>query len=983
MQKSKIAMWKKAAIFIFFLPITTAIGQSDSLAAEKLVGQACAALEKKQPATARQLYGQALQIFQSKDLMTRWLESHVDLARCWAADMEQPFVAQEYLNDALRGYFRPPLTGPEWEAYARIYLNKGHISQYFIADLLGAAQQYEKCYDVYIHQLQEHNDGIAGYLYHQLGNLYTRLGDYERAENLLRRGIAYGKKHRRAEVGKYGDLAIVLVDVGKSQEALDVVQAGLAHGLSNEVLVTTRICEARAHLNLGDAKKAWLALDECPDLIRKLPADETDQEYYWAGYYATLGTVHDSTGDYRQAERNYRQAISNEIISWKTQYRREVGKSHVNLGNFYLRQQKPGAALQAFQQALQCVLREFNPHSTNEHPMAGQFYAENTIIEGLVGKAAAFRALGQPAQALVCYELIPIIEAKLRATHAYESSSLLALGESRKRFDDAIGIAWELYAQSQQPTYVERAFQLTEQARGMLLVQSLARAQAEYQLPDSIRRRDDGLRVRILWYEQKIAAEDRRGSAADHPKIEQWKNELLILKHTQEEFVQQLRRDFPDFAHLSDEIAFLQVKDVPALLRPDQALVDYYVTETHFYVFWLDAAGHFTWRQEALPANFREDVRFFTEYPTTWSEQIDAARDHRFQQTGFDLYQKLLAPELAASPNIHSLVLVPDDALVFIPFEMLLTANSTATNWPAMPWLLNNYNTGYAYSATLLGMQQALSRQHAQEARPRYALGGFAPSYDPKSWQQDTAKVFRDQVYDVKSTLAEVQKVHRLIGGQAYYGDKASEAQFRLTAPTCRVLLLAMHGFADDQHPELARLLFGNPTTGSINDDNILFANELQVMQLHADLAVLSACHTGFGKLNKGEGVYSLARAFAAAGVPCTVMSLWRLHEDTGPAIVEAFFKYLQNGKSKDEALRLAKIDFITEPNHEEMASPYYWAGLMVTGDVRPMNLPAVPQPPTPWWPAALMGAAVVGGGWWWLRRRKRWMPIFDRQSLA
>lgn len=962
-------MWKIAVVFIFLLKMTTADGQSDSLAAEKLVEQACAALEKKQLPEYHRLYGQALQIFQSNDMLTRWLESHVDLARCWASALDQPFAAQACLDAALHAYFRPPQTGPEWEAYARIYLNKGHISQYFINDLIGAGRQYEQCYDIYVHQLHEHNDGIAGYLYHQLGNLYTRLGDYERAESLLRRGIDYAQRYHQPGIGKYGDLAIVLVDVGKSQEALALIQEGLASGLSQDVLVTTRICEARACLQLGEAHKAKTAASECPRLISQLNAEETDREYYWAGYYAVLAAVQDSTGDYQQAEANYRKAIQNEVISWKTQQRREVGKSYANLGNFYLRQQKPRQALLAFQQTLVCVLPDFKPRSVDEQPGAGQFLAENTIIEGLIGKAEAYRVLDRLDQALACYELIPIVEAKLRATHAYESSSLLALGESRKRFDTAITMAWQLYRQTQDTNYIERAFRLTEQARGMLLVQSLARAQAEYRLPDSIRRRDNDLRVRVSWYEQQIAAEYSRGPQTDRSKVEQWKNELLILKHTQEEFVQQLRSEFPDFAHLSDEITFLQVAEVPRLLRPEQAMVDYYLTETDAYIFWLDAAGKFTWRRAELPAGFRADVQFFAEYPTSWNENVDLERDRRFRQIGADLYQLLLAPELAASPNFHSLVLVPDDALVFIPFEILLS-NSQPASWANLSWLLVDYNVGYAYSATLLHLQQALSRQHAQEARPSYVLGGFAPSYDPNRWDQsDTTTLFQDKVYAVKSTLAEVRKVHRLIGGKDFYGDKATEAEFRLTAPNCRVLLLAMHGFADDQHPELARLLFGNPAPESAND-NILFANELQIMRLHADLAVLSACHTGFGKLNKGEGVYSLARAFAAAGVPCTVMSLWRLHEDTGPLIVEAFFKYLQAGKPKDEALRLAKLDFLRDPNNAEASSPYFWAGIMVTGDLQAMDLPPVPQPVRRW-PFVVLSGVVLGGGWWWMRRRK------------
>jgi len=962
-------MWKKAVIFILLLKMTAAAGQTDSLAAEKLVEQACAALEKKQPAESRRLYDQALQIFQSRDMMTRWLESHVDLARCWASDMEQPFVAQDYLDKALHGYFRPPLTGQEWEAYARIYLNQGHISQYFIIDQLGAARQFEQCYDIFVHQLQEHNHGIAGYLYHQLGNLYTRLGDYERAEILLRRGIEYSKRYHQPDIGKYGDLAIVLVDVGKNQEALDLIHEGLGRGLSKQVLVTARMYEARASLQLGDIPNARLALAACARSISQLDPDETGQAYYWAGYYATLGTVQDSLGNYRQAEIHYRKAIENETNSWGTPHRREVGKSYAILGNFYLRQQKPLLALQAFQKTLQCVLEDFNPQSPEEQPAAAKFYAENTIVEGLIGKAEALQTLGRLDQALGCYELIPLVEARLRATHAYESSSLLALSESRKRFDLAVAMAWQLYAQTKNATYVERAFRLTEQARGMLLVQSIARAQAEYQLPDSVRRRDNDLQVRVGWYEQQIAAEDSRGARADRPKVERWKNDLLILKHTQEEFIQQLRRDFPDFAHLSDEISFLEVRDVPNLLRSDQAMIDYYVTETDAYVFWLDASGKFTWRRAGLPTGFRDDLRFFALYPTIWNDQVDQERDRRFRQIGADLFQLLLAPELAASPNFHSLILVPDDGLVFVPFEMLLS-NSQPAAWADLPWLVVDYNVGYAYSATLLHMQQDLSRQHAREARPQYVFGGFAPSYDPAKWnQQDSSTLFHDQVYAVQSTLAEVRKVHRLIGGEDFYDDQATEAQFRLTAPNCRVLLLAMHGFADDQHPELARLLFGNPVRESIND-NILFANELQIMQLHADLVVLSACHTGYGKLNKGEGVYSLARAFAAAGVPCTVMSLWRLHEDTGPAIVETFFKYLQAGRPKDEALRLAKLDFLRNPNNAEASSPYYWAGIMVTGDLQAMDLPAKPRP-IQRWPFLLAGGMVLGGGWWWLRRRK------------
>ncbi len=956
--------------FIFCFIFLSASAQQDSLLAEQYLARASDCLLRNQPDSSGALHRMALALYRKNDRLDLWLTSYIPLAYTWADDLKQPFAAEAYLDQALKGSWRKPTTSKEWEQLIRILMYKGHFYQWYIFDYSNAVKYYEESFQLYIHQLGEKNDKIANYIYHQLGNAYTRLGDYERAQHLLRRGIAYGEKKQQPQIGKYGDLAIILLDQGKNMEALTVLQSGLqVPGAAADALITARLSEARVWLSLGSVPQSLAALQKVLPLIAQLPGSDAQRAYYRAGYYGMAAKIQDSLGNVNAALQHYQKAIHFETVAQGTPYYREVGKAHYSLANFYLRHRKPDEALREFQLALQCVLRDFKPKSRAEQPDAAQFYAENTIIEGLIGKAAAFRALGRLEEALACYELVPAVESKLRATHTYESSKLLALSESRRRFDEAITLAWQLYERSQDRQYAERAFHLTEQARGTLLLQSLARARAEYRLPDSIRQRDYDLQVRVSWCEQQIAGERNQGSSASAVRIKQLEQDLFELKRSQEAFVGQLRRTFPDFAHLSDEIVFLLPRQVPALLRPDQAMVDYYLTETDAYIFWLDVAGKFTWRRAALPAGFREAMRFFAQYPTTWDENVNAARDQQFRQTAVGLFRLLLAPELAAAPDVHSLLLVPDDVLVFIPFEMLLRDQQSA-DWADLPWLLVDYNIGYAYSATLLYLQQALSRQHALEARPRYALGGFAPSYEADSWnRQDTTALFQDKVYAVKSTMAEVRKVHRLIGGRDYYGDKATEAQFRLTAPDCRVLLLAMHGFADDQHPELARLLFGSRAPDSINN-NILFANELQIMQLHADLAVLSACHTGFGKLNKGEGVYSLARAFAAAGVPCTVMSLWRLHEATGPVIVEAFFTYLQAGKPKDEALRLAKLDFLKDPNHAESTAPYYWAGIMVTGDLGTMDLPALPAPASAW-AYVLLGSLILGAGWWGLRRQR------------
>ena len=96
-------------------------------------------------------------------------------------------------------------------------------------------------------------------------------------------------------------------------------------------------------------------------------------------------------------------------------------------------------------------------------------------------------------------------------------------------------------------------------------------------------------------------------------------------------------------------------------------------------------------------------------------------------------------------------------------------------------------------------------------------------------------------------------------------------------------------------------------------------------------MIVLTACETGAGKQMKGEGVFSLARGFAAAGIPSTVTTLWEIDEKATYQLTELFYKYLQEGNPGDVAIQKAKLEFIAS-NDVEYALPYYWAPTILIG---------------------------------------------------
>ena len=938
--------------------------QTDSLEAERLLRCAKACLGENKIDSAQIYHQQALDLFQKHNLLNPWLRSYAVMAYQWVDSQNRPFVATDLIQKGLDSRWREPVDSMEWERLVMTYLTAGHIREDDGSDFAGAESFYAQAYSIFESRLKTNSNKVAPHLFHKLGNVYTRFGDYPRAENLLRQGIAYGHAHPELGMADEGDLGLLLIEIGKYEDALRIINQGLAlKGTRTTAVINMLENKAAVLHKLGRSTEALAILKKERALIGELSIDE-DSLYYSVSCHSNEAEIRTDLKMYAEAERLRKQAIAAGIKHWESPNRREIAKEYCALGHLYLLQNRANEALVFFHTALKCVLPEFQSDDREQQPTPSLFISENTIIEALEGKALCFEALGSLEKALECYELIPKAGALLMATYAYESSSLLSLEEGRTRFDKAIEIAWQLYQKTGQISYAERAFALTEQARAILLLQGIAKARHDYYLPPELRKEEQDLSAKIAWYEQQIA--EKTFLKADAAVLSNLRSELARLKEEQQRLRQKLRSKYPDYAELTDQLEFISARALSGLLHAHQALFAYYVTDNAAYIFYFNKKGDFSFRKATLPALFREQV--FRYFKFLSSNQEAAAERQWFQAYSYKWYQLLLQPELEKNAqDINSLLIIPDDALTFIPFDVLFyRAENADVRWRDMPFLLEKYAVGYAYSATLLDMQQKISAEHRSKPAPKFRFAGFAPSYGPAPAGSTRSVQIPDSViYNITSTQAELDRVHALMGGQAYPGAASSEQTFKNVAPDCGILLLAMHGLANDEYPELSCLLFGRPRGDSVNNE-VLFANELQVMRLQADLAVLSACHTGFGKLHKGEGIYSLARAFAIAGVPSTVMSMWRLHESTAPELTEAFFKYLKEGKSKDEALRLAKLDYLKNDKNYDNTHPFYWAGVTVNGDMCPLESP---YKIWYWILAAIL--ALVGGWWFWKKSSK------------
>jgi len=200
-------------------------------------------------------------------------------------------------------------------------------------------------------------------------------------------------------------------------------------------------------------------------------------------------------------------------------------------------------------------------------------------------------------------------------------------------------------------------------------------------------------------------------------------------------------------------------------------------------------------------------------------------------------------------------------------------------------------------------------------------------------------------------------------------GSAAREALFKREAPGRRIVHLATHGFFLDgqcssaragargvtglastedvapptSHGENPLALAGlalaganhRTSAGADEEDGIVTAEEITSLDLHGvQWVVLSACDTGLGKIQEGEGVLGLRRAFQLAGVRTLIMSLWSVDDVATRQWMLDLYRARLDGGSTVEAVRQASIENIARRRrNSESLHPFYWGAFVAVGD--------------------------------------------------
>lgn len=492
-----------------------------------------------------------------------------------------------------------------------------------------------------------------------------------------------------------------------------------------------------------------------------------------------------------------------------------------------------------------------------------------------------------------------------------------------------------------EPVYLDRAFHYSEKAKAFLLYGKLKDESAKLTagIPDNLLKRERELYVRISQYENNINEEKNKGSSAQDSLIVAWSGKLFDLREALEDLKKTLEERYPRYYHLKYNLGTVSIPCLQdTLLQTGQALIEYFTGDSLIlaYVVTRDTFSIVKIRKDFPLNDWVDSLHQAISGYDNAKVRSDRAREEsisRYIKAAEILYNKLLKPLSESLPE--SLIIVPDGVMGYVPFEALLEKSpQNRYYFKGFDYFGKKHMISYCHSATLLREMRNKRHQHA----PTLEFLGFAPYYTgdtsllAKIYGSDNAE--RKDLVPLPNSGKELYAIQKIMGGVPYYGSDATETRFLQEAGKARIIHLATHARADNRVGDYAWLAF-REIKDSIENE-LVFVRDLYNLTLNADLVVLSACETALGELKQGEGIISLARAFAYAGAKSILTTLWSVNDAQSAELMIHFYRNLKkdnhkNKKSLDKALWKAKMDYL-EKSEGDSAHPFYWAAFIGIG---------------------------------------------------
>jgi len=774
-----------------------------------------------------------------------------------------------------------PKTKNELLAIVVLNCNKAYYENQF-GKTNPAISSYEKAWQIY-QKYKFSNYDIIEYCLKPLGNLYTIMGDYDNAENTIKQYyfIANVEKNQSQKIAAILNLSNVYQNTGRITQAIDLLEKTI----KTEKL--TNVQKGTLLNNLG-ANYLLSSISEYPSYAENtfeaaIPLLIKDKSQTEALYNTYINLYHLQSKHTIDKATIYFEKAKNTFEKLPNPEPRKQAQFYLEYVSLLL---KKGDLIEA-QSVLKLVFKILIPNYKKQKeilPKENALYAETALLDALDLQAELFLAIDSPQKALESYALSFHIEAVFQSLIVYENSKIITQIRNRKRIEKCINIYQSLFEKEEKSIYIERAFQLSEKSKSVVLKEHITRSRISSDKEKLISKQLQNCNTFIIKEQQK-------GERADINQINEaikMQNQLMLSSKKM-----QTNSKTPS-------VQAINIQDLYAKLEKDNAiLVAYFWGANTVYSFTVQnkkiVLKSFCMGQmcgEAIPGFISH---FFKANSIT--DNIDL-----FTKTAFKAYQILQIP---ANSNFKNLIIIPDGILTFMPFEALITQKSATTNFAKMHYLFDDYNIGYSNSVNHYLYTKPSSKN------TKTVLGIFP--------------IFEKTNSELTFSKNEMQSIKNDFDGKYFENSEATFDNFKANAANYSILHLSTHATSGDTE---------TPASIKFYDQEILYS-ELYNLSINPDLVVLSACETGIGKLYKSEGAMSVARGFQFAGAQNLLFSLWKVNDYTTSVFMDYFYMNIEKGLPYFEANSKAKRDFLNDKSiSNAKKSPYYWSAFVYYGGI-------------------------------------------------
>lgn len=877
---------------------------------------------------AKQFYEQGLKEAEANNNNIEKIKALVNIGIIYD-DEGDVYTARDYFEKAIN--LAEQINSIESSAFANSEMG---VSFSLTNELSDAQKYYKLSFDLY----KKLNDKTRlAFLSCNLGNLKMSFSDYNSALNYYNQGLKFSGDNIRARIQNITGIADVYNNISNYTKALGFYEQ--ARILAEEIKDVS--LQANVKLGLGalyyNLDKPHKALEQFNEAEKFLAG--TENLFQQISIYHKLGITYSELNNFSFAEKYFKKSLR---LSKETGDIKNELTSSTDLAFLYFIQNKYDESFSLLQKLLpaakeyelfellglqKIIIAKIYKQKDNINSAINNFKEADllgknnrnfdTQIDANFQLAEIYKQQSQNEAAEIFYlnavKLIDEVSANLSGNSEIQISYFA-------NYKDIYDSLTDFYL-SQRRT--KDAFLVVEQSRSRNTAQNLAKIKLSTLVNDKT---NLGKFYEIEWMLNSGIYEEAEIDSL-----------TLVQKKIKQEIISQ-NKEAGKYLQFNKTIS---VEELQSNLRQGENFLSLYVSQ-NFSQYFLTTKNNFF--SGKINISRDELLKLIYNISPYYNPKYDDSEIYFNQdlfslnaQASYELYKVLFSEIISKIPQNESIILNLPPELMAVPIELLVTEYKdfySAYNYENKNFLIYNFNISYTPSfRTYLSQKQRNRQDNNVLLIGDPSLENGSVLYSTRRGLLDDRNLYTrlSTLYPLEFSREEINEIDAVTANATLFlSDDATESNFKLNAADKSIIHLSTHSF---QYKNQPLIVFSN--TNDKQNDGLLEAEEIVKLNLNSELVVLSSCRSGLGEIDKAEGILGMQKAFYEAGAKSLVVSLWDVSDKYTAKFMAEFYRQLSEGKSKSEALRYAKIDFIKKYS----ANPYYWSAFVLYGNTESINL--------------------------------------------